>query len=136
MAWFESPVPASAAASAVNLAEMAIHGQDVRRHFGVGHTFPDALLDQCLDRCTSVSGNLFAVGRGRRLGHGLRLVATDTGRATGSGPVVTGPAGSPADGGAGRAAAVADLQGPGVEVLARRLATESASSRAVRRRWT
>ena len=125
VAWFESPVPTAAAASPVNLAELVIHGQDVRRALAVGHTFPDALLDQCLDRCTSVSGNLFVVGRGRRLGHGLRLVATDTGWAKGSGPVVTGPAEALLMAVAGRAAAVDDLRGPGVEALARRLGTDS-----------
>jgi len=125
VAWFESPVPSAAARSSVNLAELVIHGQDVRRPLGIGHGFPGTLLDDCLDRCTSFSGNLFVVGRSRRLGHGLRLVATDTGWAKGRGPVVTGPAEALLMAVAGRAAAMDDLRGDGVEVLAGRLATES-----------
>ena len=125
-AWFGSPVPSAAARSAINLAELVIHGQDVRRPLGLGHSFPDAVVVDCLDQCTSVSGNLFIVGRPRRLGRGLRLEATDGDWARGHGPLVTGPAEALLMAVAGRAPAVDDLQGDGVSVLAGRLATERA----------
>ena len=31
----------------------------------------------CLERCTTVNGTIFILARKHRLGHGLRLVATD-----------------------------------------------------------
>ena len=124
VAWFESPVPTAAAASAINLAELVIHGQDVRRPLGIDHTFPPGLVVSCLDQCTSFSGNLFTVGRLRRLGRGLELVATDTDWVKGSGPTVAGPAEALLMAVAGRAGPEDDLRGPGVEILARRRETE------------
>lgn len=124
VAWFESPVPTAAATSPVNLAELVIHGQDVRRPLGLAHSFPEALVVSCLEQCTTVSGNLFIVGRRRRLGRGLGLVATDADWAQGSGPIVTGQAEALLMALAGRAAALDDLTGAGVEVLAGRMAAE------------
>ena len=84
----------------------------------------------CLETCTSVTGNLFVVDRRRRLGHGLRLVATDLSWSKGDGPEVAGTGEALLMAIAGRAAAIRDLTGPGVAILAERLGVLEASSAA------
>jgi uncharacterized protein (TIGR03083 family) len=125
LAWFESDVPAKAADSEVNLAELVIHQLDVRRPLGSARTTPDETLVGVLDQLNTFSGSLFVVDRRRRLGRGLRLAATDLDWTSGDGPEVTGAAEDLLLGIAGRAAAYAGLDGPGVAELARRQAAES-----------
>jgi hypothetical protein len=61
------------------------------------------------------------VGNFRRAGHRLRLVATDIDWSHGDGPEVTGPGEALLMAIARRPAALADLRGAGVSILAERL---------------
>jgi uncharacterized protein (TIGR03083 family) len=122
LAWFESPVPAAAAESEVNLAELVIHQLDVRVPLAAPRPVPGATLAGVLDQVVTVGGNLFVVGRRRRLGRGLQLVATDLDWSHGDGPDVRGPGALLLLAIAGRDV-YADLEGEGVAVLERRLRT-------------
>jgi uncharacterized protein (TIGR03083 family) len=124
--WFISPTPVTAAESKVNLCELVIHQQDVRRVLGAGRGYPEPTMSLCLDYCHSVSGNIFVVGRIRRLTRGLRLVASDMSWARGNGPEVIGTGEAVLMAIAGRSAALADLSGRGVPVLAERFETDRA----------
>jgi len=77
VAWISSPAPASVRKSKINLAELVIHQQDVRRPLGIGRDYPDAAMRTSLDLCTSVRGNILVLGSRRRPGRGLRLHAND-----------------------------------------------------------
>jgi hypothetical protein len=100
------------------LTDLQAHGQDMRRPLGLPHG-----LD--LDRLR-VSLNFLTGGRAlgftpRRRPAGLRLEATDLSWSWGAGPVLAGPAEALMMAVAGRRVALADLDGPGVRVLAGRL---------------
>lgn len=125
--WFTSPTPANSAESKVNLCELVIHQQDVRRVLGATRDYPEPTLSMCLDHCHSVLGNIFVVGRRRRLTRGLRLVASDMSWAAGDGPEVTGTGEALLMAIAGRSAALADLNGGGVGVLAERFEGDRAA---------
>ncbi len=125
--WFTSPTPANTAESKVNVCELVIHQQDVRRVLGATRDYPEPTLSLCLDYCHSVSGNIFVVGRIRRLARGLRLVASDMSWARGNGPEVIGTGEAVLMAIAGRSAALADLTGSGVAVLAERFETDRAA---------
>ena len=94
------------------LADGVIHHQDIRRPLGVGRTVPaDRLrvaLAMALQAPTLPS---------RRKVSGLRLVATDLDWSHGDGPEVSGPAEALLMTIAGRGAALADLEGPGLARL-------------------
>jgi len=125
--WFTSPTPASTAESRVDLCELVIHQQDVRRVLGTTRAYPEPTMSLCLDYCHSLPGNIFVVGRIRRLTRGLRLVATDMSWASGTGPEVNGTGEALLMTIAGRSAALADLNGSGVAVLAERFKTDRAA---------
>jgi uncharacterized protein (TIGR03083 family) len=129
LAWLASPMSPKAATK-VNLCELVIHQQDVRRPAGVARRYPEATLQLCLTECTTLLGNTFIVARTRRLGRGLRLVATDISWSKGAGPEVAGTGEALVMAIAGRAAAIRDLTGPGVSILAERLGTQLSSSSA------
>ena len=74
-------------------------------------------MRMCLNRCSSVAGNVFVVGRKRRLARGLRLVATDMSWSKGNGPEVHGTAEALLMAIAGRSSACGDLTGPGLTML-------------------
>jgi uncharacterized protein (TIGR03083 family) len=119
-----SPTP-RAASHTINLCELVIHQQDIRRPVGAPRHYPENTMRRCLDECTRVTGNLFVIDRRRRLGRGLRLVATDLSWSKGVGPEVAGTGEALLMAIAGRGAALADLSGPGVDVLAARLETDA-----------
>jgi uncharacterized protein (TIGR03083 family) len=100
----------------IALVDGTIHHQDIRRALGQPRAVPADRLVRVLGL---VPGNP-RLGAGRRI-RGLRLRATDVDWAHGSGPEVTGPGEALLMAMSGRAAALADLDGPGLPTLAARL---------------
>jgi uncharacterized protein (TIGR03083 family) len=92
------------------LTDLQVHGQDMRRPLGLPHG-----LD--LDRVKVALDHLAPQPRL----DGLRLEATDLSWSRGEGPLLAGPAEALMMAAAGRRPALADLDGPGVAQLARRL---------------
>ncbi len=101
----------------IALVDGTIHHQDIRRSLGRPRTIPTDRLTRVLGL---VPGNP-RLGAGRRI-RGLRLRATDVDWAHGHGPDVTGPGEALLMAMAGRPAALSDLDGPGLDTLAARLA--------------
>jgi uncharacterized protein (TIGR03083 family) len=102
------PAPLSAM-----LGEVVVHGEDLRRPLGLTAPPDVEASAACLEMYKGAS---FPVGGKKRI-RGLRLVATDTDWSTGEGPEVTGPAISLVLAMTGRAAALVDLDGPGLGTL-------------------
>jgi uncharacterized protein (TIGR03083 family) len=100
----------------IALVDGTIHHQDIRRSLGRPRSVPADRLERVLGL---VPGNP-RLGAGRRI-RGLRLRATDIDWAHGRGPEVTGPGEALLMAMAGRPAALADLDGPGLGTLAKRL---------------
>lgn len=100
----------------IALVDGTIHHQDIRRALGRPRTVPADRLERVLGL---VPGNP-RLGAGRRI-RGLRLSATDLAWTHGGGPEVTGPGEALLMAMSGRPAALADLDGPGVGTLAKRL---------------
>ena len=124
VAWFESPAPASARRLKVNVCELVIHQQDVRRAVGLPRDYPEATLLMCLEKCAGVLGNIFIIARKHRLARGLRLVATDMSWSSGRGPEISGTGEALLMAIAGRSAALVDLAGPGLTILSERYETD------------
>ena len=95
------------------LGETLMHAEDIRRPLGIKHEYPLGSLVTVAD---FYKGSNLIAGTKRRIA-GLSLQANDTDWSTGSGPVVKGPMLSVLMVMAGRHAAIADLEGDGVEVL-------------------
>lgn len=100
----------------IALVDGTIHHQDIRRSLGRPRTVPEDRLQRVLGL---VPGNP-RLGAGRRI-RGLRLRANDIDWAHGRGPEVTGPGEALLMAMAGRPAALADLDGPGLPTLTKRL---------------
>jgi uncharacterized protein (TIGR03083 family) len=101
----------------IALVDGTIHHQDIRRSLGRPRAVPEDRLRRVLGL---VPGNP-RLGAGRRI-RGLRLRANDIDWEHGRGPEVTGPGEALLMAMAGRPAALADLDGPGLPTLAKRLA--------------
>jgi uncharacterized protein (TIGR03083 family) len=99
------------------LGEALIHGEDIRRPLFIIREYPAASVTRAAD---FYKGSNLLTGTKKRIA-GLRLRATDTDWSTGEGPEVTGPAISLLLAMTGRAAAVKDLSGAGVQTLAARM---------------
>jgi len=127
VAWISSPAPASVRKSRINLAELVIHQQDVRRPLGIERDYPDAAMRASLDLCTSVHGNILVLDGRRRPGRGLGLHANDLDWSKGRGPEVVGSAEALLMAIAGRRIALDGLSGPGVATLAARLNAASSA---------
>lgn len=95
------------------LGEIVVHGEDIRHPLGLSRDVPPDALNECLDMYTNAS---FPVGGKKRIA-GLRLVATDTGWAHGSGPEVSGPASKLLLAMTGRAPGLEALSGDGVAAM-------------------
>ncbi len=106
----------------VNLGELVIHQQDVRRPLGLTRSIPAERVRGILDYCMTRSGSASLVPGVRKRIDGLRLVATDMEWSAGQGPEVSGPAEALLMAANGRDAALGDLQGAGVATLASRMA--------------
>ncbi|MEJ2863904.1 maleylpyruvate isomerase family mycothiol-dependent enzyme [Actinomycetospora flava] len=101
----------------IALTDGAIHHQDIRRPLGLPREIDPERLRTVLD-LAMVSPRVHASSRVR----GLRLQATDIDWHHGTGPEVTGPGESLLMAAAGRTDALDELEGPGRETLARRVA--------------
>lgn len=101
------------------LADTAIHLRDIARPLGLAADVPREDWVSLLDYVTSDAVAPAVVPEGRV--RGLSLRATDAGWALGDGSEVAGPAEALVMAAAGRSAALADLEGEGVETLTRRL---------------
>jgi uncharacterized protein (TIGR03083 family) len=95
------------------LGETLMHAEDIRQPLGIKHEYP---LESLITVADFYKGSNLVAGTKRRIA-GLSLQATDTDWSTGSGPVVKGPMLSVLMAMAGRHAAIADLEGEGVEIL-------------------
>jgi uncharacterized protein (TIGR03083 family) len=100
------------------LADCVLHDLDVRRPLGLHRDVPEAALKVAFDHIAERPVPGYSVGRRLR---SLRLVATDTGWAYGTGPVVRGPAEDLVLAMAGRAPGLDRLDGEGLPVLRQRL---------------
>ena len=109
-----------------------IHHQDMRRPLGMPRVIPAKRLTGVLDAIITRRGSVNLSSRERAAG--LRLQATDTGWAHGDGPGVEGPGEALIMALAGRAAALADLHGDGLQILAARTRTPVAMTRQGRTR--
>ncbi|MBN9110353.1 MAG: maleylpyruvate isomerase family mycothiol-dependent enzyme [Pseudonocardia sp.] len=98
------------------LMDLVIHGQDISRPLGVPYGSPPAVVTASLDH---VAGNKL-MGGPKRLA-GVRLMSTDSAWTRGDGAEVRGADVDLLLVASGRAAGLAGLEGPGVEVLAARL---------------
>jgi uncharacterized protein (TIGR03083 family) len=95
------------------LGEALVHAEDIRRPLGIGHAYPLAAVTEVTG---FYAGSNVLIGGKRRV-DGLTLRATDIDWSHGSGPLVEGPAVALMLATTGRRAALADLRGPGVEIL-------------------
>ena len=111
-------------AGRVNLAELMIHQQDVRRPLGISRTIPEDRLSSILDYCLSRRGSATVVPGSRKRATGLRLNATNMEWSVGDGPEVRGTGEALLMVINGRASALDDLTGAGVSTLASRLSTK------------
>jgi uncharacterized protein (TIGR03083 family) len=104
------------------LADAVVHGLDVRRPLGLPGTVPPATLEPLADFALGTPWPMNAVvgGSARRRVAGVRLVASDSDWAHGSGPDVEGSAEALLLLLYGRTPRPGELSGPGVEVLAAR----------------
>ncbi len=100
----------------IALTDGLIHHQDIRRPLGAPRDIPPERLLAAL-RIAERAPTLPS----RRKVRGLRLVAADLDWSTGTGPEVAGPAEAILMAIAGRPAAISDLHGPGVDILAGRI---------------
>jgi uncharacterized protein (TIGR03083 family) len=100
------------------MAELVLHGQDLRRPVGLPVAFGEPALRRTLEHLASPRARVGFVPRGRLAG--LRFEATDLDWTFGDGATVRGPAASIAYAMSGRAASLPELDGPGVAVLAGR----------------
>jgi uncharacterized protein (TIGR03083 family) len=110
----------------VQLCELLIHQQDVRRAVDRPRSIPAARASRVLDFTLNRVGS-FAVNLARGRARGLRLVASDaTPWARGEGPEVSGPLEALIMAVNGREVALRDLSGPGLPTLATRVGQWSA----------
>lgn len=98
------------------LGEAVIHAEDIRRPLGISHTYDVEGLRQVAD---FYKGSNTLIGAKNRIA-GLQLQASDTDWTHGSGDLVEGPLLDLVLAMTGRAAACANLSGPGVATLAGR----------------
>lgn len=99
------------------VAEIVIHGEDIRRPLGITRTYPAEALS--LVGHFVINGNLLLGGKRRATG--LRVNATDVDWSEGIGPEVKGPLASIIIALTGRRAGLADLSGDGVATLSGRI---------------
>jgi uncharacterized protein (TIGR03083 family) len=100
----------------VALGEIMVHGEDIRRPLGARGDHPPEHLSTLAELYKKTGAPL----RAKQRLVGLRLEATDVDWSTGSGPEVRGPCMSLILAMVGRKGALADCEGPGVEMLASR----------------
>lgn len=114
--WLCEPVRSP---SIVQLSELLIHQQDIRRAVDAPREIAAPRLSACLDFALSRKGGI-AVAGGRHRAAGLAFVATDVAWSAGSGMSVQGRAEAILMAVNGRAVATRELSGDGVATLALR----------------
>ena len=105
------------------MTDTCIHLRDAARPLGLDACPPPASWRPALDFLVSKPATKGFIPRGRLTG--LRLVATDQDWWHGDGPEIIGSSEAIAMAVSGRAAALGDLAGPGLDVLRRRIAPSS-----------
>jgi uncharacterized protein (TIGR03083 family) len=95
------------------LGEAIVHGEDIRRPLGITRDYPQEAVIRVAD---FFKGSNLLLGSKRRIA-GVELRASDAPWSTGSGPEVSGPALSLVLAMTGRAAALNDLSGDGLDTL-------------------
>jgi uncharacterized protein (TIGR03083 family) len=105
------PLPAIAM-----LGEVVVHGEDIRRPLGIRRDHPAPTITAVAEYYQGSDQVVLARGRIA----GLRLAATDVPFATGTGPLVSGPALALITAMTGRGSCCDDLTGDGVAALRRR----------------
>jgi uncharacterized protein (TIGR03083 family) len=95
------------------LGEAIVHSEDIRRPLGITRDYPQEAVIRVAD---FFKGSNLLIGSKNRIA-GVELRASDAHWATGSGPEVSGPALSLVLAMTGRAAALNDLSGNGLETL-------------------
>ncbi|BEP11782.1 maleylpyruvate isomerase family mycothiol-dependent enzyme [Acidothermaceae bacterium B102] len=98
------------------LGENIVHGEDIRRPLGIRRAYP---LSEVTRALTFYAGSNAIIGGKTRIA-GLTLEATDVTFAVGTGPTVRGPALALLLASTGRACALDELSGPGLDELRRR----------------
>lgn len=111
---FAKVVPARA-----GFMDLIVHNQDIRRPTGRNRVIPSERMVRALELSHTEGGPGF---NPKKNVAGLRLVASDIGWSAGDGPSIEGPGEAVVMAAAGRPAALADLEGDGVEVLRGRIA--------------
>jgi uncharacterized protein (TIGR03083 family) len=128
IAWLES-APAESTESTyqarrrfaeVQRGELMIHQQDVRRAIGILRVIPQERVEGVLSFGLQPIGSL-GLAFGRERAKGLRMVSTENDWTWGTGKEVHGSLEALLMATAGRADALEDLEGSGVEVLAHRM---------------
>jgi uncharacterized protein (TIGR03083 family) len=104
----------------VALADAMIHQQDIRRALGLPRPIPALRIATVLEFATTAR----PLRAAPRIA-GLTLTATDVDWSSGTGPEVRGPAEPLLMAMVGRRGITAELDGPGVEVLAARIAADA-----------
>ncbi|SNS11948.1 maleylpyruvate isomerase family mycothiol-dependent enzyme [Actinomadura mexicana] len=97
------------------LVEEVVHGEDIRRPLVIVHAYPQEAVVRSLRYQARTPASF---GGARELAARFRLNATDAGLAIGDGPEVSGTALALLLAISGRRAALRDLTGPGVPILA------------------
>jgi uncharacterized protein (TIGR03083 family) len=98
------------------LGETLVHSEDIRRPLGITHSYP---TDAAVQVANFYKGSDLLIGAKTRIA-GLRLRATDADWQHGEGPEVSGPIMSLVVAMTGRKAALDELSGDGVPMLATR----------------
>jgi uncharacterized protein (TIGR03083 family) len=101
----------------IALADAMIHQQDIRRALGLPRRIPALRIATVLEFATTAR----PLGTAPRIA-GLSLTATDVDWSSGAGPEIRGPAEPLLMAMVGRRGITSELDGPGVEVLAARIA--------------
>lgn len=104
----------------LQLSEMVIHQQDVRRPLGLSRSIPAGRLRAVLDFTMRRAGGIL-VNQADSKARGLRLVASDVGWVLGDGPEVRGPGEGLLLAANGRPAGLDGLTGDGAEEFNRRV---------------
>jgi uncharacterized protein (TIGR03083 family) len=99
------------------LTDVLVHGQDIRRPLGIQHVIEPERLRRAMTFVAGKGQSFLPQGRV----NGIRFEATDLDWASGEGAAARGPGEAILLALTGRQVALADLEGPGVDVLRERL---------------
>jgi uncharacterized protein (TIGR03083 family) len=122
VSWLESPATLAGVRNVLTqLSELVIHQQDVRRPLGATRVIAPERLATVLDFSVTPYGSYALGTKARSRAKGLRLVASDIAWTSGTGPEVSGPGEALFMALNGRADALKDLTGAGVDCFAKRL---------------